>query len=362
MPDHNNPWGNNSNNNEQNPWGGNRRNNPPPPDIDEILKKAQENLSGMFPGNLGGGLIIAAGIIVIIALWFASGFYTVKPGEQGVVQRFGAWERTQINEGLDYHLPYPIEKVTIVNVSEIRRMEIGFSETINRYGQTGKRDIPEESLMLTSDANIVDLDMVVQWNIKSAEEYLFNIKDPEHTIKKVAESAIREIVGQTEMFPIITKERDQVALRAKQIMIDNLEEYKAGVKISQVLIQKAEVHPEVQAAFQDVQSAKQDAEDVQNKAIAYREDIIPKAKGLAIKMIQEAQGYKESVIAKATGDAKRFESVYASYKNDKDVTRERMYIETMEKVLSNAEKIILDNKDGQGVVPYLPINEIGKKK
>ena len=223
------------------------------------------------------------------------------------------------------------------------------------------QDIQEESLMLTSDRNIVDLHLVIQWNIKSAEDYLFNIQEQESTIKKVAESAIREQIGQTAMFPIITTERDNVAQQTKLIIQKNLDEYHSGVNITQILIQRAEVHPDVQKAFQDVQSAKQDAEDVQNRARAYREDILPKARGQGIQVVQEAKGYKDSTIAKSQGDAKRFNSIYESYLSGKEVTKERIYIETMENVLQNAQKIILDSSGkNQGVVPYLPLNELQK--
>jgi len=216
--------------------------------------------------------------------------------------------------------------------------------------------------MLTSDRNIVDLNMVIQWDIKSAEQFLFEIEDQDNTIKKVAESAIREVVGQTDMFPVITTGRALIASKVKDIIQKNLDEYNSGVNIKQVLIQKAEVHPDVQGAFQDVQSAKQDAEDTQNKARAEREDILPKARGQAIKIVQEAEAYKQSQIAKAQGDADRFAAVYAAYQNGKDVTKERIFIETMEDILSNAQKIILDDKSGkQGVVPYLPLDELKPK-
>ena len=214
--------------------------------------------------------------------------------------------------------------------------------------------------MLTSDRNIVDLDLVIQWNIKSSEDYLFEIRDQENTIKKVAESAIREVVGQTDMFPIITTGRAAVAEAAKAIIQQNLDEYKSGVNITQVLIERAEVHPDVQAAFQDVQSAKQDAEDVQNRAEAYREDILPRARGEAIKMMQEAEAYKQSTIARSKGDAERFNAVYEAYLSGKDVTKERIFLETMEDVLGNAQKIILDSDAGSGAVPYLPLNELGR--
>jgi membrane protease subunit HflK len=216
--------------------------------------------------------------------------------------------------------------------------------------------------MLTSDANIINLDMVVLWNVKSAENFLFNIRDPEGTLKKVAESAIREVVGQTRMFPIITKERAKVANKARQIMVDNLNQYDSGVNITQVLIQEAEVHPDVQDAFQDVQSARQDALNTENEAQAYREDILPKARGKASKILEEAKAYKKAQVEKASGEAERFDKIFAAYKEGETVTRTRMYLETMEEVLTNSSKIVLDQPGaegkGQGVVPYLPLNEI----
>lgn len=334
-----------------------------PPDLDELLRRAQENLRGVLPSGLRGAPVFALILAGFVSLWLASGFYVVNPGENAVIQRFGAWAYTKAEPGLGYHFPFPIESANILNVEEIRKMNIGTTEA--GYARSGeavlRAGLPEESLMLTVDRNIVDLNLEVQWNIKSAEDFLFRILDQEGTIKKVAESAIREVVGQTEMFQIITSQRQQIADRTKAIIQKNLDEYGSGVNITQVLIQKAEVHPDVQDAFQDVQSAKQDAEDTQNQARAYREDILPKARGQAIQMTQEAEGYRQSVVSKAKGDATRFDAIYQAYLGGKDVTRERIYIETMEDVLKNAQKIILDDKQGGGgVVPYLPLDALNR--
>lgn len=363
--DNKNPWGRSPGGGQRPPWGdnqgGHRGGGSPEPDFEDLFQKFENGLKGLFPDGMGGGRVFVLGGIAIALLWLASGFYIVQPGEHAVIQRFGAWSRTQTEEGLGYHLPIPIETTSKVNVSEIRRMNIGFIERGTR-GSATKTDIPEESLILTTDRNIVDLDLVIQWDIKSAEHFLFNVSDQEATIKQVAESAIREAVGQTEMFPIITTERDAVAGVAKKIIQDNLDSYNSGVNITQVLIQQAEVHPDVQDAFQDVQSAKQDAEDVQNRARAYREDILPKARGQALQLLQEAQGYQQSNIARASGDAQRFDSIFAAYKNGgEEVTRQRLYIETMEDVLMNAQKIIIDDKaGGSGVVPYLPLDQLNR--
>ena len=229
----------------------------------------------------------------------------------------------------------------------------------HRLGAGGKRDIPEESLMLTSDANMIDLDLVVFWNIENARDYLFNILDPEQTIKKVAESAIREVVGQTKLQPITTGNRTDVADRAKKIMQDTLDSYKSGVSIIGVSIQEATVHPDVIEAFEDVVAAQQDAERFQNEATIYANDIVPKARGEAIKLVQAAEAYKTSTITKAKGDAERFNSIYTAYVEGKDVTRTRLYLETMEEVLKRAQKIVIDDTaSGSGVVPYLPLNEL----
>jgi len=369
-------WDDKSGNKDSNPWGkagsndGGRAQRPgqggggyggghEPPNLDEMLRKAQENFKGVLPGNMNGGFIVLGAVLVIIVLWLSSGLYVVNPGENAVIQRFGKWVSTKTEPGLGYHMPAPIGSSTIINTAEIRRMNIGFTDVFNWNGDnSARRDVPEESLMLTNDRNIVDLDLVIQWNIKSAEQFLFAIQDQESTIKKVAESAIREVVGQTNMFPIITRDREEVASRARSIIQQNLDEYHSGVNVTQVLIERSEVHPDVQDAFQDVQSAKQDAEDVQNRAGAYREDIIPRARGMAIQIQQQAEAYKQSAIARSKGDSDRFKAIYEAYLQGKDVTKERIYIETMEDILKNASKIIMDEGSGNGVVPYLPLKEM----
>lgn len=357
-----NPWGRKPSDGNRGPWG-----TPPggsggsggdlPPDIDELLRKAQDNLRRALPGGFGPGRLIAVIAVAAVGLWLASGFYLVKPGENAVITQFGAWTKTQSAPGLGYRFPWPVQNVDIVNTTVERRIQIGFSEGVGR--DAGKRDIPEESLMLTSDANIVDLDLVVFWNIENARDYLFNIMDQEQTIKKVAESAIREVVGQTQLQPIITGNRTGVAESAKTIMQNTLNGYKSGVSILGVVIQEAVVHPDVIEAYEDVVAAQQDAERFQNEANIYANDIVPKARGEAIQIIQQAEGYKESQVAKAKGDADRFTSIYSAYLGGPEVTRTRLYLETMEDVLKNAQKIIIDeNASGSGVVPFMPLNEL----
>lgn len=349
----------------RNPWGGGSGGggggNEPPPELDELLRRARQNLHDVLPGGMDSGGIFGLIVFAVVVLWLASGLYIITPGENGVIQRFGAYSRTQSHEGLGFHLPWPVETVTKISVSEVQSTEIGFTQNgQNGRGYVQRQDVPEESLMLTSDRNIISIDLVVQWNIKSAEDYLFNIADPKNTIKKVAESAIREVVGQTEMFPIITTNREEVAQRTRELMSKMLDEYKSGVNISNVLIQEAEVHPDVQEAFQDVQSAKQDASKKENDAGVYRQNLLPNAQGQAIKLRQDAEAYKAQVIAIATGDASRFNAMYTGYQAGPEVTKKRMYLETMEDVLSKAQKMIVENggKGGEGVVPYMSLDSL----
>tara|TARA_B100001750_G_scaffold171927_1_gene140191 strand:- start:216 stop:1307 length:1092 start_codon:yes stop_codon:yes gene_type:complete len=354
-PNGKNPWGQGPNkpSNTNHPTDQGRKSDIP--DLDELLRKAKGNFN--FGNQDGGeGKIILLGIGVVAALWLASGFYRVLPNENAVIQRFGELNRTQTQSGMGYHMPWPIETLTKVNVTEDRRLTIGFND-YGRGNSNARNDIPEESLMLTADANIVDIDVVVIWNIDNAHDYLFNIRAQEDTIKRVAESTTREVVGQTNLQPIITTGREQVSQRIKALTQETLDGYGSGIAIKQVLIQDATVHPDVTEAFDDVVAAGQDAERFQNEATIYKNDIIPKARGEAIRAIQEAQGYKESRTARAEGEAERFTQLYEAYAGGKDVTRQRIYIETMEEVLKDTDKTIIDQEGGsQGVVPYLPLN------
>ncbi len=349
-----NPWGAGGNKGRGPSSGGPKGSGPEIPDIDALLRKTRQNFGGGMRPEKG---LIGLVILVLAGLWLSSGVYLVQPGENAVIQRFGAYLRTQEQPGIGFHLPYPVETSQKVNVTLDRRIHIGFEETgIGRTGVVQKRDIPAESLMLTADANIVDIDVVVLWNISEAYKYLFNIREQEDTLKKSAESALREVVGQTKLQPIITEGRDDVATRIKTVLQASMDSYGSGIAIRQVLIQGATVHPSVIDAFDDVVAAIQDAEKFQNEATIYKNDILPKARGEAIKMIQEAQGYKQTQIAKSTGEASRFQEVYEAYLTGKDVTRERIYIETMEAVLKNAQKTIIDQQSGgSGVIPYLPL-------
>jgi membrane protease subunit HflK len=348
MTDKKNPWGNApqrpTNNNKPSGGGGDI------PDIDELIRKAKDNFN--LGGEDGSGKTIIFGMIIVTLLWLGSGFYRVLPNENAVIQRFGELSRTQTEPGMGYHMPWPVEALTKVNVTEDRRLTIGFTG-----GGRTERDVSEESQMLTSDANIVDIDVVVIWNIANAHDFIFNIKDQEDTIKRVAESTTREVVGQTELQPLITTGRENVARRIQTLTQDTLDAYGSGVAVKQVLIQDATVHPQVMEAFDDVVAAGQDAERFQNEATIYKNDILPRARGEAIRMIQEAEGYKQSRIARAEGEAERFNQLYDAYIGGRDVTRERIYIETMEEIMSKADKTIIDQeRGGQGVLPYLPLN------
>ncbi|OKH88300.1 FtsH protease activity modulator HflK [Thalassospira sp. TSL5-1] len=357
------PWGNGGGNKGgQNPWGkrpsGGNGGGSTPPDLDEMIRKGQERLKKMFPGGGGGAKGIVLIGLAIIGIWLLTGFYRVQPGEQGVTLLFGKWVGTT-GPGLNYFLPAPIGEVITPNVERTNQIEVGYRGS--GMGANATRDVPEESLMLTGDQNIIDIDYVVQWRIRDAGAYLFNIRDPETTIKLASESAIREVVGKTDLEEALTVGRVQVEEQTRSLLQSILDSYKSGIFISEVKMQKVDPPKEVIDAFNDVQRARQDRDRSRNEALAYRNDIIPRAKGNAERMIMEARAYKDQVVKDAQGEAARFESVYNSYLTAKDVTKRRLYLETLQEVLKGSTKIILDQKDGNGVVPYLPLPEIQKQ-
>ena len=344
--------------NPQGPWG----NGPgtPPPDVEELLRRSQDKFKSMMPGGLGSSRGIILLLIGVVTIWLFSGFYRVQPGEQGVELLFGKFVKVT-PPGLNYWPPAPIGQVFKPNVELTNQITIGY-RTSGDARSSGSRDVPQESLMLTGDQNIIDVDFVVQWRIKNAADYLFNIRNPDATVKLAAESAIREVIGQTTLEDALTVKRGEVEAKTKELLQSILDSYRAGVFIVEIKQQKVDPPSEVIDAFNDVQRAKQDQERSVNEAIAYRNDIVPRAKGEAAKMIQEALAYKEKVTKEAEGEAERFLSVYEAYKTGKKVTIERLYIERMQSVLKNSEKIILGNKEGAGVVPYLPLPELKKRK
>ena len=351
------------------PWGsgggggGGGGGGPTPPDIEEMLRRGQDSFKRFLPGGAGGvrGLILIG--LAVVALWAGSGFYRVDPGEQGVELLFGKFVK-HTTPGLNYWFPAPIGEVLKPNVERTNTVTVGFREVgQGRRGRgVGGRDIPQESLMLTGDQNIVDIDFVVQWRIKNAADFLFNIRDPEGTIKIAAESAMREVIGQTPLEGATTGKRQQVQQQSRVLLQQILDLYGAGVFIAEIQLQKADPPAEVIDAFHDVQRARQDQERSINEAQAYKNDIVPRAKGQAQTIIQAASAYKEKVVKEADGEAKRFISVYETYKIAKDVTTRRLFLERMQQVLKDAEKVIIDvGKGGSGVVPYLPLPEIQKR-
>ena len=353
----------------QSPWGspppgggsggnGGFRRGPTPPNLDEILKKIQNTINKLLPGSSGGAKPIIVGLIILALLWVGSGLYRVLPDEQGVVLRFGKFVKTT-QPGLNYHLPFPIENVLTPKVTKVNRMDIGFrSERDSGFSSGGVADVPEESLMLTGDENIVNIDFSVFWVIKNAGNFLFKIQDPQGTVKAAAETAMREVIARSNIQPILTEGRSLIETDTQEIIQQILDEYNSGIQITQVQTQKADPPDQVIDAFRDVQAARADMERSKNEAEAYANDVIPRARGEAAKILQAAEAYKKEVVAKAEGEASRFLSIYSEYAKAKEVTQERMFLETMEKVLADINKIIIDKNSGSGVVPYLPLQEL----
>ncbi|HEX4891238.1 MAG TPA: FtsH protease activity modulator HflK [Alphaproteobacteria bacterium] len=335
------------------PWGGGPGGGQQPPDIEALLRQAQERLQNLFPnGRIGGG---GLGLVAIVvgALWLATGFYTVKTDQQGVVLRFGKFsEITQ--PGLNYHLPFPIESVLTPPVTNVNRVDVGFRSLSDARTQ----DVPQESLMLTGDENIVDVDFSVFWRINDAEKFLFNMANAPENVKSVAQSAMREVIGRMQITPILTEARNQIEQDVMLLTQQVLDNYNAGVQISQVQLQKVDPPIAVIDAFRDVQAARADLERQRNEAEAYANDIIPRARGEAAQIEQDAQAYMQQTIAEAQGDAQRFTAVHDQYVKAKDVTQKRIYLETMEKVLSGMNKIVITDPKGSGMVPYLPLPEL----
>ena len=346
MSKNNNPW------NDENPW-----NSPDKPaikiiSIPKLKKKSDFDFNPLWI------------IFIILLLWLATGFYQVQPNEQGVVLRFGKYINST-TPGLNYHLPYPIETVKKVNITQERSINLGVTETpeIPTKYRHSKNDIQlanfTESHMLTGDENIVDVNLTVVWKIKNAKDYLFSMQDPDNTVRVAAQSVLREIVGQSEMQPIITGDRGKVEDETKEELQKVMDEFGSGIEIVRVKLQKADPPQQVVDAFNEVQRAKADMERFKNEAEAYRNEILPKARGEAAQLLQNAQAYKEAVVNKAQGEADRFNSVYNAYNEGRNVTARRMYLETMEQILSDSNKVIIDQKKaGNGVVPYLPLDKL----
>ncbi|MEN3976337.1 FtsH protease activity modulator HflK [Emcibacter sp. SYSU 3D8] len=360
------PWQNNSGggNGGRGPWGqGPRPTGPTPPNLDELLRRGQDRMKTLFPGgggSFGGARGIAIGLGLLFVFWIFSGSYLIKPGQQGTVLIFGAWDGVPKGEGWHWAPPAPIGKVIKLRVQEVRRLEIGFASSPAVRGAVTETNRLTESLMLTGDENIIDVDFEVFWRIDNAGKYLFNIQDQEDTVKGVAESAMREVIGQRPLESALTKGRLEVEQETQELMQQTLTSYDAGVLITDVKLRKADTPAEVIDDFRDVQAAGADREAKINEAQKYRAEVIPAARGQAAQIVQQAEAYKAEVVARSQGEAARFTSVYDEYRQSSDVTKKRMYIETMEQVLRNVNKVIIDNKGG--VVPYLPLPEVQKRQ
>jgi len=350
------PWGGGGG---PGPWGsGGGGRGFQPPNFEDTLRRLQNFLRQILPGggrsSGGSPMLWSLGLAVIVLLWLVSGFYRVDPDQEGIVLRFGAYDR-KASPGLNYHLPWPIEEALTPTVTRINRVEIGYRTSV--AGQNARQtDVPVESLMLTGDENIVDINFTVFWLVKDAQAYLFNIRNPELTVKSAAESAMREVIGHTEIASAFAEGRGKIETDTQKLLQEILDYYSAGIDVTQVQLLKVDPPDPVIDAFRDVQSAKIDLQRLINEAESYRNGVVPTARGDAARVGQEAQAYRAQIVLKAQGDAARFLSVYDSYKASEDVTARRLYIETMESILSNTNKILIDKTaSGSGVIPYLPI-------
>jgi membrane protease subunit HflK len=321
-----------------------------------MLRRGQDRFRHLLPGGHGAGTGIVIAIVAVVVIWLASGFYRVLPDEVGVVLRFGAYNR-KTEPGLNYHLPAPIETVLTPSVTRVNRTEAGYRSGEAPSARGGSRQVPEEALMLTGDENIVDINFSVFWVIKDAQKYLFSIRAPDATVKSAAESAMREIVGETPIAQALAEGRGKIESETRQLLQSILDSYGAGIEVTQVQLAKVDPPAPVIDAFRDVQRALADRERLRNEAEAYRNDILPKARGAATQTRQDAEAYRAEIVNRSQGDADRFIAVYKAYKASEDVTSLRLYIETIEEILKNGNKIIIDKSVGgqSGVLPYLPL-------
>jgi modulator of FtsH protease HflK len=339
------------------PWSGqNQRKGPP--DLDEVIQSMQEKLGGLFGGGRGGGVgspMKAFGIIVLVLLiiWGLSGIYIVNEGNRGVVTRFGAYSETT-QPGPHWHVPVPIEAVDIVNVEQQRFFEVGYRSS---GGQQTLGSVPREALMLTKDENIVDVRLAVQYQVKDAKNFLFNVMDPAATLKQVTESAERGVVGSNTMDFVLTEGRAEVVAEIKKDIQKIMDDYKAGISVTSVNLQNAQPPEEVQSAFEDAIKAREDKQRLINEAEAYSNDVIPKARGAAARQIQESEGYKAKVVARAQGESSRFTQLLTEYQKAPEVTRKRLYIDAIESVLSETDTVLIDVKGSNNLL-YLPLDKI----
>jgi membrane protease subunit HflK len=368
------PWGpkkpqqDNAGQKPNNPWEQKSSPEEEIPDLDAILRQAQNRFGNAFNPKAGGDGKKSIGLVLllIVALWISTGFYRVLPEENAVLLTFGKWTSTRSESGLGYHIPWPVQTVMKVNVAFDRRVEIGFRDQppsrIAGDAATEKNNVSSESQMLTGDENIVDIDFVVMWRIGDAKDYLFKIRDPETTIKKVAESAMREVIGRGKIQTALTEGRADIEARSRELMQKMLDDYQSGISINSVQLLSVDPPTPVVDAFDDVQRARADMERTKNEAETYHNDIVPRARGDAQKLIRDAEAYKAAVTSKAAGEAGRFLSVYEAYAQAKDVTARRLYIEAMQQIMQNSKKVIIDSKSNS-VLPYLSLDQLqGKTK
>jgi len=359
------PWGKPPNQN-QGPWGQGPSGNgggQTPPDLEEMLRRSQDRLRQAIPGGGFGAKGLAIALVLVVGLWGASGFYTVQPNEVGLNTVFGRYV-SKTSSGLNYNWPAPIGSVQKLRVTDRNSTTIGFNQRVDARGNQVTSDVNEESLMLTGDENIADVKFVVIWQIDPVkpEDFAYNVRRSEATIKAVGESAMREIVGRSQIQRILTADRKSIEPAVQELMQKVLDDYAAGVKIIQVQLQSVDPPEQVIAAFRDVTAAQQDQDRLRNEAEAYANRVVPEARGAAARILQEAQAYREQTVAEAIGQAARFTKVVEEYRKAPEITRERIYLETMERVLGGMNKVIVDQQSGQGVVPYLPLSGLDVPK
>jgi len=351
---------------KKDPWSGRNNDQKTPPDLDEVLRSLQEKLSGIFGGGSGSNpnnsattgaplknLAYLAGGAVL--LWGLSGFYTVDEGTKGIVTRFGAYVSTT-QPGLNWHIPAPIEQYQIVNVEQQRFIEVGYRSG----GGQATGSVPKEAMMLTKDENIVDVRLAVQYQVKDAKEYVFNVYDPASTLKQVTESVERGVIGHSDMDFVLTEGRSEIVLAIKSEIQSVMDFYKTGILITSVNLQDAQPPEQVQGSFEDAIKAREDKQRLINEAEAYSNDVVPKSRGAASRIVQESEAYKERVIAQADGDVSRFSQLLTEYKKAPAVTKQRMYIEAMESVLGRSNNILVDVKGGNNIL-YLPLDKLNNK-
>ncbi len=367
------PWGNaggggggSGGGGSRGPWGtGPQSSGPNPPDLEELLRRSQDKLKSVLPGGNLGGRGFALITLGALVLWGVSGFFRVEPDELGVVMRFGKYTR-EAPPGLNYHLPYPIESALTPKALRVNKIDIGMRVVEDMRRGATTRDVPEESLMLTGDENIVDVDFSVLWRVMPGRvgDFLFNIQNPEGTVKAIAESAMREVVGRSNIQPILTGARQTIEIAVQDLMQKTLDSYSAGVQITQVQLQKVDPPQAVIDSFRDVQAARADLERAQNEAQTYANRVVPEARGKAAQILQNAEAYREQTVAEAIGQTSRFNAIYGEYTKAPEVTRRRMYLETMERLFSGTDKIIMDTGSapgGGGVLPILPLQDMMRR-